>query len=147
MEKSEEKLINYLSSILKRILDAKEQKNITRSNKEAAIKDILLLLNQVYSKICTLKDEDATKVLNAYQNIFFKAITKVNKEVKYSFVKINGGLFRVYLCTIFKYKNQGDLLRQLTGWDCDNLKNEVLTEDMEIMILSIINLDENGENK
>ena len=48
---------------------------------------------------------------------------------------------------LFKKSGNGDLLKQATGWDSANLIKEKVTPDMKVLLLSVINFDEQINNK
>lgn len=144
MEKEE--IINSLSKILIQIIDAKEEKNICEDNAKIAITDLMKLLNMSVIAISKQKQSE-TNIFNSYQDIWFKSINKAKKEIKYQLIQINDNLFRVYIMALFKKDNKKDLLLQATGWNYDNLSKEKITEDMKIILLSVINLKEEKINK
>ena len=109
--------------------------------------ETLKLLNLTYNKICTLSNADAKKIFNKYQEFYFKAITKVNKKVKNKLLELNTNLWRVYLFTLFKSKEQEELLENLTGWSYAKFPREEITADMKIMLLSIIHIEDNKEEE
>lgn len=133
-------IADTLSEILIKIIDVKEPKNLTSKNKEIAMVDIIKLLNLVFSKISTFKEADANKVYNDYQQFFFTAINKAKEQIKYPIIKINNNLWRVYLFTIFKNEDKGELLEKITGWSLEQFQKEKLSEDMKMICLSIIHL-------
>lgn len=142
LKEKEKSIINQLTNILVKIIDAKEEANLVEDNKRIAIVDTMKLLNMTYSKICDLKNADAKKIFNKYQDFWFKAITNAKKQIKFPLLDINTGLWRVYLFTLFKSKNQEELLEELTGWNYKSFQREVITHDMKLILLSIANIEE-----
>lgn len=139
-------VIEKMTSILTKILDAKEKENITDENAKIALTDIFKLLNMSVDAIQKQK-ESKTNIFNKYQEIWFKVINKAKKQVKFPLVEINDNLFRVYVMALFKKSGNGDLLKQATGWDSANLIKEKVTPDMKVLLLSVINFDEQINNK
>lgn len=140
-------IADTLSEILVKIIDVKEPKNLTSKNKEIAMVDIIKLLNLVFSKISTFKEADANKVYNDYQQFFFTAINKAKEQIKYPIIKINNNLWRVYLFTIFKNEDKGELLEKITGWSLEQFQKEKLSEDMKMICLSIIHLKDKDKKE
>lgn len=140
-------IADTLSEILVKIIDVKESKNLTSKNKEIAMVDIIKLLNLVFSKISTFKEADANKVYNDYQQFFFTAINKAKEQIKYPIIKINNNLWRVYLFTIFKNEDKGELLEKITGWSLEQFQKEKLSEDMKMICLSIIHLKDKDKKE
>lgn len=140
-------IADTLSEILIKIIDVKEPKNLTSKNKEIAMVDIIKLLNLVFSKISTFKEADANKVYNDYQQFFFTAINKAKEQIKYPIIKINNNLWRVYLFTIFKNEDKGELLEKITGWSLEQFQKEKLSEDMKMICLSIIHLKDKDKKE
>ena len=140
-------IADTLSEILVKIIDVKEPKNLTSKNKEIAMVDIIKLLNLVFSKISTFKEADANKVYNDYQQFFFTAINIAKEQIKYPIIKINNNLWRVYLFTIFKNEDKGELLEKITGWSLEQFQKEKLSEDMKMICLSIIHLKDKDKKE
>lgn len=140
-------IIDNLSKILVKIIDVKEPKNLTSKNKEIAMIDIIKLLNLVFSKISTFKEADANKVYNDYQQFFFTAINRAKEQIKYPIIKINNNLWRIYLFTIFKNEDKGELLEKITGWSLEQFQKEKLSEDMKMICLSIIHLKDKNKKE
>lgn len=147
IKEKEKVIIDKLANILEKIIDAKSKENFTEDNQKIAMVDTLKLLNLTYNKICTLSNADAKKIFNKYQEFYFKAITKVNKKVKNKLLELNTNLWRVYLFTLFKSKEQEELLENLTGWSYAKFPREEITPDMKIMLLSVIHIEDNKEEK
>lgn len=145
--KNKKSIADTLSEILVKIIDVKEPKNLTSKNKEIAMVDIIKLLNLVFSKISTFKEADANKVYNDYQQFFFTAINKAKEQIKYPIIKINNNLWRVYLFTIFKNEDKGELLEKITGWSLEQFQKEKLSEDMKMICLSIIHLKDKNKKE
>lgn len=145
--KNKKSIADTLSEILVKIIDVKEPKNLTSKNKEIAMVDIIKLLNLVFSKISTFKEADANKVYNDYQQFFFTAINKAKEQIKYPIIKINNNLWRVYLFTIFKNEDKGELLEKITGWSLEQFQKEKLSEDMKMICLSIIHLKDKDKKE
>lgn len=145
--KNKKTIADTLSEILVKIIDVKEPKNLTSKNKEIAMVDIIKLLNLVFSKISTFKEADANKVYNDYQQFFFTAINKAKEQIKYPIIKINNNLWRIYLFTIFKNEDKGELLEKITGWDLKQFQKEKLSEDMKMICLSIIHLKDKDKKE
>lgn len=145
--KNKKNITDTLSEILVKIIDVKESKNLTSKNKEIAMVDIIKLLNLVFSKISTFKEADANKVYNDYQQFFFTAINKAKEQIKYPIIKINNNLWRVYLFTIFKSEDKGELLEKITGWSLKQFQKEKLSEDMKMICLSIIHLKDKDKKE
>lgn len=145
--KNKKSIADTLSEILVKIIDVKEPKNLTSKNKEIAMVDIIKLLNLVFSKISTFKEADANKVYNDYQQFFFTAINKAKEQIKYPIIKINNNLWRVYLFTIFKSEDKGELLEKITGWSLKQFQKEKLSEDMKMICLSIIHLKDKDKKE
>lgn len=140
-------IADTLSEIFVKIIDVKEPKNLTSKNKEIAMVDIIKLLNLVFSKISTFKEADANKVYNDYQQFFFTAINKAKEQIKYPIIKINNNLWRVYLFTIFKNEDKGELLEKITGWSSEQFQKEKLSEDMKMICLSVIHLKDKDKKE
>lgn len=145
--KNKKTIADTLSEILVKIIDAKEPKNLTSKNKEIAMVDIIKLLNLVFSKISTFKEADANKIYNDYQQFFFTAINKAKEQIKYPIIKINNNLWRIYLFTIFKNEDKGELLEKITGWNLEQFQKEKLSEDMKMICLSIIHLKDKNKKE
>lgn len=145
--KNKKSIADTLSEIFVKIIDVKEPKNLTSKNKEIAMVDIIKLLNLVFSKISTFKEADANKVYNDYQQFFFTAINKAKEQIKYPIIKINNNLWRVYLFTIFKNEDKGELLEKITGWSLEQFQKEKLSEDMKMICLSIIHLKDKDKKE
>lgn len=140
---------NHLESVLTQIIDAKEEANLTKENKEIALKDLIRFLNLYYNQLIQNKDKELKNLFTDHQTIWFYAINNINKKVKYPLLNIKNGLWRDYIITIFKAKGQEDLLTQLTGWTVKNLQTEKFTYDMKVLLLSINEIlkENNNDNK
>ena len=148
MEDNNKKEIQtHLESILTKIVDAKEESNVTKENKEIAVKDIIKFLNMYYNNLIQNKDTNLKGLFNEHQTIWFYAINKINKLVTFPLVKITNGLFRDYIITIFKSKGQEELLFELTGWSSKMLSKEKLTYDTKIILLSVNEILKDSNNE
>lgn len=152
MEENKKDVIKNLEGLLIKLLNAKSQENLTMENKEIAIKDLIKLLNWYWESI--KKDINIKGVLNKHQEVWYTAITNANKKVKYPLISITSGLFRCYIITLFKSVNEGEILKQLTGWKVEMLQKEKFTFDMKILFLSLNQMiknkkkeEENNSNK
>ena len=142
---SDIKAIEELTNILFKIVEAGEEKNLTEENKKIAIEDTFKLLNRSMQVIV---DTQEMKRLNAYQNIYFKAINNVNKKVKFPLIKLNNNLWRVYIMSLFKAKKLDlNILKNITTWDANNLEKEKISYDMKLILLSMLHLDDKEEDK
>lgn len=138
------KAVNEVANILSKIIDAKEEKNLTEENKKIALEDTLKLLNRTMK---VLQEKQNLNLLTVYQTIYFRAINKILKKIKYPLIKINNSLWRVYVISLFKAKNLNQILKNYTTWDVNNLEKEKITYDMKLILLSMIHLnDEDEEN-
>lgn len=133
------KAIDELSKILYKIIEAGEEKNVTEENRKIALEDTFKLLNKTLEII--QNSQDLTRI-NIYQNIYFKAIRKINKKFKYPLIKINDNLFRVYVISLFKNKNLDNILTNITGWKVEDLEKEKITYDMKLILLSMIHIND-----
>lgn len=138
------KAVNEVANILSKIIDAKEEKNLTEKNKKIALEDTLKLLNRTMK---ILQEKQNLNLLTVYQTIYFRAINKILKKIKYPLIKINNSLWRVYVISLFKAKNLNQILKNYTTWDVNDLEKEKITYDMKLILLSMIHLnDEIEEN-
>lgn len=138
------KAVNEVANILSKIIDAKEEKNLTEKNKKIALEDTLKLLNRTMK---VLQEKQNLNLLTVYQTIYFRAINKILKKIKYPLIEINNSLWRVYVISLFKAKNLNQILKNYTTWDVNNLEKEKITYDMKLILLSMIHLnDEDEEN-
>lgn len=137
MEDKKEEIREHLHKVLVKIIDAKEEKNVNEENKEIAIKDLIKFLNLYYNNV--IKDKNATLngLFNKHQEIWFYALNKIEKEIKYPLINVTSGLWRCYIITLFGSKGEVDLLKELTGWTPQMLERERMTYDMKLILLSV----------
>lgn len=128
----------HLYNLLEMIIDAKEEKNLTQENKQIAIRDLIILLNNYYSNVINQKEQAVKNLFNKHQEIWFSVISEINKKVKHKLLDITPGLWRCYIISLFKIKNEDVLLKELTGWSTSMLaKEKGLSHDMKTIILSV----------
>ena len=95
MEENKKDVIKNLEGLLVKLLDAKAQENLTKENKDIALKDLIKLLNLYWEN--AKKDVHQKGSFNKHQDIWFSAIIAANKKVKYPLLNITSGLFRCYI--------------------------------------------------
>ena len=94
-----------------------------------------------------LQEKQNLNLLTVYQTIYFRAINKILKKIKYPLIEINNSLWRVYVISLFKARNLNQILKNCTTWDVNDLEKEKITYDMKLILLSMIHLnDEIEEN-
>ena len=143
-KENKKEVIKNLEDLLVKLLDAKNQENLTSNNKEIALKDLIKLLNLYWENV--KKDINVKGILNKHQEIWYSAIISANKKAKYPLISITSGLFRCYIITLFGSIGQEGMLKQLTGWSTEMLQKEKFTYDMKILFLSINEMIQNKEN-
>lgn len=138
----------HIYNILLKIIDAKEVNNLTVENKKIAVKDLIKFLNIFYNNILKSNASFEVKgIFNKYQEVWFKAINKVNREIKYPLINVTNGLWRCYIITLFKIQNREDLLKELTGWNFKMLEKENITYDTKLILLSINEIFKDKQNE
>lgn len=145
MEENKKDVQQNLEGLLVKLLDAKNQDNLTTENKEIALKDLIKLLNLYWEN--AKKDAGVKGALNKHQEIWFSAITSANKKVKYPLISITSGLFRCYIIALFGSIGEESMLKQLTGWSTEMLQKEKFTYDMKVLFLSINQIIQNKEKE
>lgn len=135
MKENKRNVVKNLENLLIKLLDAKTQENLTKENKEIALKDLIKLLNLYWEN--AKKDVGVKGSLNKHQEVWYSAITAANKKVKYPLLSITSGLFRCYIITLFGSIGKENILKQLTGWNAEMLTKEKFTYDMKVLFLSI----------
>ena len=145
MEDNKKDVEKNLEGLLVKLLDAKTQENLTTKNKETALKDLIKLLNLYWEN--AKKDANIKGGLNKHQEVWFAAITAANKKAKYPLISITSGLFRCYIITLFGSIGEGNLLKQLTGWNTEMLQKEKFTYDMKVLFLSINQIIQNKKKE
>ena len=143
MEENKKDVTKNLERLLIKLLDAKTQENLTKENKDVALKDLIKLLNLYWENI--KKDTNKKGSFNTHQDIWFSAIVAANKKVKFPLLSITSGLFRCYIITLFGSIGEEGILKQLTGWSTTMLEKEKFTYDMKILFLSINEIIKNNE--
>lgn len=143
------KLKISLKNSLIKIFDAKSQNNLTDTNKDIALKDLLKLLNLYWEKAVKSKKEINQKgFINIHQDIWHDAILEAYKEIKYPLLTVTSNLFKSFVITLFGSIGKDDILYQLTNWNSEMLSEEKMTHDTKILLLSINKLiQDNQEQK
>lgn len=143
MNQSEEKIVETLTNVIVKIIDAKEEKNKTEENKKIALVDMMKLLNMTYSEIIKNKESDAKVIFNSYQQLYFRAVNQAHKQTRKNLrlIDIKNSIWRDYIISLFQKSEEG-LLQKLTGWSVNkNLVRDKITPDMKIMFLSLNNIE------
>ena len=139
-------IVKELKEALYKILESKSPQDLTQDSKDKALVEVWKIINNKLD-IANSKISLNLNILNNYQNVFFAAISSVNKNLKQPKLKINNNLFRIYCCVVFEKFNQRDLLYKLTGWNFEKVMKENITPDMKSILVSVINSNKEENEK